>query len=143
MSAAAAPLLTPKSGDQLSIRDLLSTPALRGPVILVTAILCLQQLSGVNAVLFYSSSVLESLFPNAGAGVLSVGITIVNALMTFPAIFLVDRAGRRSLMLLSAFGMGSMAFLLARGLDGHHANLSAVAIVSFIVSRVVQSLTLC
>jgi len=96
--------------------------------------LCLQQLSGVNAVLFYSASVLDTILPNAGAGILSVGITVVNALMTFPAIFLVDRVGRRQLLLFSAVGMGIMAILLAKGLDNHWANLSAFAIVTFIVS---------
>lgn len=50
----------------------------------------LQQLSGVNAVLFYSTPVLSSVLRGAGAGVLSVGITVVNALMTLPAIALVD-----------------------------------------------------
>lgn len=52
--------------------------------------MCFQQLSGVNAVLFYSNGILMSIMPNAGAGMLSVGVTVVNALMTLPAIFLVD-----------------------------------------------------
>jgi MFS family permease len=138
-TAAGAPLLRSRENPhhQISIRTLLSTPTLRGPALFVTAVLCLQQLSGVNAVLFYSSSVLETILPNAGAGALSVGITVVNALMTFPAIFLVDSLGRRPLLLISATGMGIMSMLLAYGLDEHKTNLSAFAIVSFIVSKTV------
>jgi hypothetical protein len=49
----------------------------------------IQQASGVNAVLFYSARILTSVLP-ASAGVISVGITVVNALMTVPPIFLVD-----------------------------------------------------
>ncbi len=51
--------------------------------------MCLQQLSGVNAVIFYSTPILKSLLP-ASAGLIGIGITAVNAIMTLPAIFLVD-----------------------------------------------------
>lgn len=53
------------------------------------AIMALQQLSGINAVMFYSTPVLRPLLPSS-VGVVSVGITIVNAIMTLPAIFLMD-----------------------------------------------------
>lgn len=49
----------------------------------------LQQFGGINAVMFYSTPVLRPLLPNA-AGLLGIGITLVNAIMTLPAIFLVD-----------------------------------------------------
>ena len=45
--------------DQLSIAEMLVSPARRN-ALFVTAILILQQLSGVNAVLFYSTPVLQS-----------------------------------------------------------------------------------
>ncbi|KAK4687764.1 hypothetical protein P7C73_g2353, partial [Tremellales sp. Uapishka_1] len=134
----ASPLLsnstdsTPAPEAQLSLRYLLSNPNLRRPTLLVASILALQQLSGVNAVLFYSTPVLRPLLPT-GAGVLGVGITVVNALMTLPAVFLVDRLGRKTLLLGSILGMTTMSVLLAIGLDGHYQVMSAVAIVSFIV----------
>lgn len=67
----------------------MSNTSLRGPAILAAAIMCLQQLSGVNAVIFYSTPILKSLLP-ASAGLIGIGITAVNAIMTLPAIFLVD-----------------------------------------------------
>jgi hypothetical protein len=51
--------------------------------------MCLQQLSGVNAVMFYSTPVLRPLLPTS-AGFIGIGITLVNVIMTLPAIFLVD-----------------------------------------------------
>lgn len=42
--------------------------------------------------------------------------------------------GRRSLLLTSVICMGIMSSLLAWGIDDHHKIVSAVAIVSFIVS---------
>jgi hypothetical protein len=89
-----SPLLT-SSGptspaqNQLPLRELLSNTSLRGPTILCGAIMLLQQFGGINAVMFYSTPVLRPLLPNA-AGLLGIGITLVNAIMTLPAIFLVD-----------------------------------------------------
>jgi len=118
---------------QLPLRELLSNTSLRGPTLLCAAIMCLQQFSGVNAVMFYSTPVLKPLLPTS-AGALGIGITLVNAIMTLPAIFLVDRLGRRTLMLYSIAGMAVMSALLAFGLDDHHQYLSGFAIISFIAS---------
>ncbi|BEI88541.1 uncharacterized protein CcaverHIS019_0112590 [Cutaneotrichosporon cavernicola] len=135
---AAAPLLpapgTAAPNDQLSIRAVLSNPSLRGPALLITTIMVLQQLSGVNAVLFYSTPVLSSVLQGAGAGALSVGITVVNALMTLPAIALVDKLGRRTLLLASATSMAFMSIMLAVGLDQNREYLSSFAIVAFIAA---------
>ena len=74
---------------QLPLRELLSNTSLRGPTLFCAALMSLQQFSGVNAVMFYSTPVLRPLLP-AWAGMLGIGITVVNAVMTLPAIFLVD-----------------------------------------------------
>jgi hypothetical protein len=87
-----SPLLNPSSPTsetQLPLRDLLSNTSLRGPTLLCAVIMALQQFGGINAVMFYSTPVLRPLLPNA-AGLLGIGITLVNAIMTLPAIFLVD-----------------------------------------------------
>lgn len=51
--------------------------------------MALQQLSGVNAVMFYSTPVLRPLLPTS-VGLVGIGITIVNAIMTVPAMLLMD-----------------------------------------------------
>lgn len=51
--------------------------------------MALQQLSGVNAVMFYSTPVLRPLLPTS-VGIVGIGITIVNAIMTVPAMLLMD-----------------------------------------------------
>lgn len=43
---------------------------------------------GVNAVLYYSNNILAGVIPNAAY--VSLGITVVNALMTFPSIYLIE-----------------------------------------------------
>ncbi|OCF30610.1 vacuolar membrane protein [Kwoniella heveanensis BCC8398] len=118
---------------QLTLRSILSNPSLRGSALLTATFMAIQQLSGVNAVMFYSTPVLRPLLPTS-AGVVGVGITIVNAVMTLPAIFLMDRLGRKTLLLMSIAGMAINSTLLAIGLNDHHQALSAFSIIAFIAS---------
>jgi hypothetical protein len=46
---------------------------------------------------------------------------------------IVQKVGRKRLLLFSVLSMGSMSAVLAYGLDEGHRGLSAVAIVAFIV----------
>lgn len=73
----------------LTIAQLFNSPSLRPTTLLIAFVLASQQLAGINAVLFYSTPVLQSLLPGV-AGLISIGISVVNALMTFPPLFLVD-----------------------------------------------------
>jgi MFS family permease len=73
----------------------------------------LQQLVGINAIIYYAPTIFES----AGAGLESalaqtVAIGGVNLIFTFVAINLVDRLGRKPLLLAGSVGMTvSLAFL--------------------------------
>ncbi|KAK3224126.1 hypothetical protein Dsin_011151 [Dipteronia sinensis] len=74
------------------------------PLMIGIGLLVLQQLSGINGVLFYSSKIFESAgisssnFATFGLGVVQVFATGVNT-------WLMDRAGRRLLLLVSSTGM--------------------------------------
>jgi hypothetical protein len=58
--------------------------------------MCLQQFSGVNAVMFYSTPVLKPLMPSS-AGMIGLQITLVNAVMTVVTIFLIDVSSHHGL----------------------------------------------
>lgn len=73
----------------MTLREVLSNTAFRGPTLVCATLMGLQQLSGVNAVMFYSTPVLKPLLPT-GAGVIGIGITLINVLMTVVAMGLVD-----------------------------------------------------
>ena len=78
----------------------------RVPAILGLALALLQQLSGINAVIYYGPTILE----RAGFGVNAafggqVVIGVVNVLGTFVAVLTVDRFGRRPLLLAGAIGI--------------------------------------
>ena len=70
------------------------------PLLLAAALMALSQLSGINAIMYYSTKIMTT----AGAGVenaftASVTIGLVNVLFTFVALAFVDKAGRRPLLL--------------------------------------------
>ncbi|KIJ29886.1 hypothetical protein M422DRAFT_36797 [Sphaerobolus stellatus SS14] len=112
--------------------QLLQPPIVR-PLVIVCLGMTMQQLSGVNAVLYYSNGILSGVLPQAAAYV-SLGITVVNALMTFPPIYLIERLGRRSLITMSAVGSIVSLFLVGYGLNGGHVILASVAVITFIAS---------
>ena len=85
------------------------------PFILVLMLMFFQQFSGINAAIFYSSTI----FKDAGyktnevaiISALSVGVTQIIA--TFLSVLLIDRSGRRNLLVISSIGMCVSSLLLA------------------------------
>jgi len=77
------------------------------PMLIVTvAIACLQQFTGINAIMFYVPVIFNSLGSGRKASLLNtVIIGAVNVVSTFVAIFTVDRLGRRFLFLEGGFQM--------------------------------------
>ncbi|EFP78041.1 hypothetical protein PGT21_018677 [Puccinia graminis f. sp. tritici] len=123
----------PLSVSQLLLKHWKQDPALANglKVLLITQLA--QQLSGINAVLYYSTSIMKSVLPTQ-AIYISLFITAINVLMTFPAIFLVDKLGRKCLLLLSAGSMALTSLVLALSINYEIAQLSSLAIVLFVAS---------
>ena len=84
----------------------------RFPLLLAFLIAFFNQLSGINAFLYYAPRIFEE----AGLGVStallsSIGIGVVNLLFTLLGVFLIDRLGRKQLML-----FGSIGYIISLGL---------------------------
>lgn len=100
----------------------------------------LQQLSGINVIFYYGTSLWQSVgFGEDKAMLLNVVTGVVNILTTLVAIATVDRFGRRPLLLIGSaamalfLGMMSAAFLLApAGADGRPALTGALAILALV-----------
>ncbi|GII25448.1 sugar porter family MFS transporter [Planosporangium mesophilum] len=83
----------------LTFRDLL-TPQMRPAILLGVAVAATNQLVGVNAIIYYTPTLLTRTGFGASAAILStVGIGLVNMMVTVVALALVDRVGRRPLLL--------------------------------------------
>ncbi|CAM8880007.1 unnamed protein product [Rhodiola kirilowii] len=82
------------------------------PLMIGIGLLVLQQLSGVNGVLFYSSTIFEAAGITS-SNIATVGIGIVQVLATIVTLWLMDKAGRRLLLLISSIGMTCSLALVA------------------------------
>ena len=73
------------------------------------------QLSGINAILYYAPEVMKQAGADDNAALLmSVGVGLMNLIATMVALTVIDRIGRRSLMIVGSIGyLVSMGFLTA------------------------------
>ncbi|KAI6150920.1 general substrate transporter [Pisolithus tinctorius] len=125
----------PAVGDRATVTlpQLFRTPELRRPLFIAVFAMTSQQLSGINAVLYYSNAILSRALP-ALAPYVSLVITVVNFLMTFPPIFLIERLGRKQLIQLSVAGAILSHLAVGYGLDTGMVAISSVAIAVFVMS---------
>jgi sugar porter (SP) family MFS transporter len=118
------------SRKQASARELLS-PRVR-PLLFVGVLLAVfQQITGINTVIYYAPTLLQGAgFGNSAALLANVVNGAVNVGMTVVAIWLLDRVGRRPLLLSGTAGMAvGMAITACSFLGGEHLH-GALAIVA-------------
>ena len=91
--------------EAVGYRELL-LPWVRPMLIVGVGLAIIQQLSGINTVIYFAPSILQATGFDASAAILgTVGVGIMNTLMTVVAIVLLDRVGRRVLLLVGLVGM--------------------------------------
>lgn len=92
----------------------LLVPGLRNRLVIAMTIQMFQQLTGINAILYYQGSLLigMGIDPFDAAIPFTLANDSINFLATFPGMFLVDILGRRKLLLIGGFGMGVAHFLI-------------------------------
>lgn len=103
------------SSKAVSLREYLQSPEYANSRLVGTGILVLQQFCGINSIIFYGVSVLVSIFPHQ-AITINCLISIVNAVVTFASAPLVDKLGRKPLLMSSVTFMGFLSALLGLGI---------------------------
>ncbi|SFS31142.1 sugar porter family MFS transporter [Sphingobacterium wenxiniae] len=92
----------------------LFSKANRFPVILAVLFAVFNQVSGINAIIYYAPRVFEMAGLGGQSSLLStVGIGIVNFVFTLIAINFIDKVGRRKLMFIGSFGLIASLSLVA------------------------------
>ncbi|XP_004610709.2 solute carrier family 2, facilitated glucose transporter member 3 isoform X2 [Sorex araneus] len=117
-----------------TVLDLFRSPNYRQPILIAIMLQLSQQLSGINAVFYYSTGIFkeagvkEPIYATIGAGV-------VNTIFTVVSLFLVERMGRRTLHLLGLAGMAGCSILMTVSLlmKTNHPWMSVVCIVAILV----------
>lgn len=97
---------SPADGSRGSLRDV------SRPLLLAFLIALFNQLSGINAVLYFAPRIFEMAGLGEKAALLqSIGIGVTNLVFTFVGLWLIDRLGRRTLLVI-----GSMGYIISLGL---------------------------
>ncbi|KAG0205838.1 transcription factor TFIIIB subunit brf1 [Mortierella sp. GBA30] len=122
-----------KSSRGLSVAEFVTMPRYRYPALILLLVQLSQQLSGINGVIFYSTAIMSQILPSSGA-MITVYISIVNVIMTLIAAYVMDKAGRRTLLMASSTAMGASSFFLAMSLNYEIPMLSAFSIIAFVAS---------
>ncbi|HEV2330760.1 MAG TPA: sugar porter family MFS transporter [Verrucomicrobiae bacterium] len=136
IEAAADEILAASSAQMTSMR--FWTWQLRLPILLAILVAFFNQMSGINAVLYFAPRIFQMIGLGPKAALLqSVGIGLTNLLFTFIGLWLIDRLGRRTLLLIGAFGyIGSLASTAWAFFTQHYA-IVPVCIFAFIAAHAI------
>jgi MFS transporter, SP family, galactose:H+ symporter len=109
-------------------------PVVKAALVVGVGLAILQQVTGINTVIYYAPTIVEftGIDSSAGSILAAVGVGVINVAMTVVALRLLDRAGRRTLLMVGVSGMiVSLTALGAAFVGGGGSTLSSVvAIVS-------------
>jgi MFS transporter, SP family, arabinose:H+ symporter len=112
--------------------------SLRVPILIAVFVAFFNQLSGINAILYFAPRI----FAMAGLGtqaalLQSVGIGITNLIFTFLGLRLIDRLGRRTLLYIGSFGYIISLGLVAWAFLTAHYGIVPVCIFAFIAAHAI------
>ena len=104
------------------------------PILLAFAVAAFNQLSGINAMMYFAKRVFEMAGMSASAALgTAAGLSIVLGLGTFAGLFLIDRLGRRTLLITGSIGCIVAHFATAAAFLCNLGLLAAACIFLFIV----------
>lgn len=112
----------------------LSWSKYRTPMLLAFAIAAFNQLAGINAILYYINDIFAAAgFSKVSADQQSILIGLTNLLFTIPALIVIDRIGRKSLLLIGSVGLFvTLAGTASIMYSGQHQNLLLWMLIGFI-----------
>ncbi len=111
---------------------------LRVPILLAFLIAFFNQLSGINAILYFAPRIFEMTGLGAKSALLqTIGIGITNLVFTFVGLRLIDRLGRRTLLYIGSFGYIASLGLCSWAFHTQNVGIVPVCIFAFIAAHAV------
>ncbi len=106
-----------REGGRLVPWSALLAPELRPALIVGVGLAIFQQITGINTVIYFAPQIFQAAgLSSASVSILATaGVGVVNVALTLVAIWLIDRVGRRALLLWSLGGMLAALLVLAAG----------------------------
>lgn len=127
------------SNKDVKVTETILSDKYRFPLILAFLMAAFNQLSGINAFLYYAPRI----FQEAGLGqstalLSSIGIGIINLIFTLLGVFLIDRLGRKKLMFIGSIGyIISLSLVSAAFFYGWTGMLVPIFLFLFIASHAI------
>jgi MFS transporter, SP family, arabinose:H+ symporter len=114
------------------------TMRLQRPILLAILVAFFNQMSGINAILYFAPRIFELTGLGAKAALLqSVGIGVTNLIFTFVGLWLIDRLGRRTLLYIGSFGYILSLGLVAWAFFTAHYSIVPGCIFGFIAAHAI------
>ncbi|VGO22671.1 sugar porter family MFS transporter [Pontiella sulfatireligans] len=114
------------------------TPRLMKPISLAFLIAFFNQLSGINAILYFAPRIFEMTGLEESAALLqSIGIGVTNLIFTFVGLWLIDRLGRRTLLYIGSFGYIASLGLCAWAFSTENFAIVPAFIFAFIAAHAI------
>jgi sugar porter (SP) family MFS transporter len=111
---------------------------MRLPILLAFLIAFFNQLSGINAILYFAPRIFELAGLGARAALLqSIGVGATNLIFTFIGLWLIDRVGRRTLLYVGSFGYIVSLGLTAWAFFSGHFTIVPACLFAFIAAHAV------
>ena len=112
---------------------------LRKPIMIAFLVAFFNQLSGINAVLYFAPRILKMTghFTEHAALQQNIGLGVTNLIFTFVGLALIDRLGRKTLLILGSLGYITSLGLCAWSFFGQHFTYLTYFLFAFIASHAV------
>ena len=111
---------------------------LRRPILLAFLIAMFNQMSGINAILYFAPRIFELTGLGEKAALLqSIGIGVTNLIFTFIGLWLIDILGRRTLLYIGSFGYVASLGLCSWAFFTEHYSIVPACIFAFIAAHAV------
>jgi sugar porter (SP) family MFS transporter len=108
------------------------------PILIAILVAFFNQLSGINAILYFAPRIFEATGLGPKAALLqSVGIGITNLVFTFVGLWLIDRLGRRTLLYIGSFGYIASLGLCSWAFFTEHYSIVPACIFAFIAAHAI------
>lgn len=119
--------------DPMNLIEIFRDPLIRRIATIVIFVHAFQQLVGINAVMYYSTTIFETVFNSSDMPMyMSIVTVALNFISTVISILIIDRMGRRTLLLISVSGACLFSVLLVIGYVYNNGNLLVASVLGYV-----------
>ncbi|EDO17548.1 hypothetical protein Kpol_534p27 [Vanderwaltozyma polyspora DSM 70294] len=116
-----------------SLWEYVTSSTFKKPRNAITMILMGQQFCGINSIIFYGVKVISNLTPNWALQI-NFAISILNVIMTVVSSFVIDKKGRKPLLLISTSILSISAFLISVSITQDIVSLLVISLFVYIAA---------